>query len=86
MVLALVRHNGNQTITSNHNHRSHQVHATNTERYLTGRSLMADSTVKGALTTLLDEVQPHPDPELADVAYRQRLAGNLLYKVTERLW
>ncbi|XP_043246690.1 abscisic-aldehyde oxidase-like [Amphibalanus amphitrite] len=56
------------------------VHATNTERYLTGRSLMAEATVKGALTTLLDEVEPHPDPEHADVAYRKRLTGNLLYK------
>ena len=58
-----------------------QVHAERTERYLTGQTLSDETVLKGALATLLDEVKPHPDPEHADVAYRKRLAGNLLYKV-----
>ena len=57
------------------------MHAERTERYLTGQRISDETVLKGALATLLDEVQPHPDPEHADVAYRKRLAGNLLYKV-----
>lgn len=57
------------------------VHAAATERFLAGRPLADDSTLKGALTNLLDEVNPAHDPEGADVTYRKRLAVNLLYKV-----
>ncbi|XP_043236080.1 indole-3-acetaldehyde oxidase-like isoform X1 [Amphibalanus amphitrite] len=57
------------------------VHAENTERFLTGRCLSEASTVSGALETLRGEVRPEPDPELADVSYRARLASHLLFKV-----
>ena len=57
------------------------VHAENTERFLTGRCLTDQATLSGALATLLEEVRPEHDPELADVSYRRRLASNLLYKV-----
>ncbi|XP_037080516.1 xanthine dehydrogenase-like [Pollicipes pollicipes] len=56
------------------------AHAAATEHYLTGRRLAEPTTLKAALQTLLDEVQPQPDPELADVVYRRRLAASLLYK------
>jgi len=36
--------------------------------------------VQQALLTLKGEVAPHPDPELADVAYRASLTTSLLYK------
>ena len=59
-----------------------QVHAEKTERFLTGRRLTEAATLSGALETLLEEVQPEHDPELADVTYRRRLASSLLYKVS----
>ena len=60
---------------------SPQVHATATEAFLAGKSLLEPATVKGALAALRAEVVPEPDPELADVEYRANLTTSLLYKV-----
>lgn len=57
------------------------VHASKTETYLTGKSLSDSATLKGALKTLKEELQPHSAILEADPEYRRNLAQGLLYKV-----
>ncbi len=57
------------------------VHASKTETFLNGKSLADGNTLKGALKTLKEEVNPHPETLEAEPLYRQNLTQSLLYKV-----
>ncbi|XP_043217578.1 indole-3-acetaldehyde oxidase-like isoform X1 [Amphibalanus amphitrite] len=57
------------------------VHASATEEFLTGKSLLDAATVSGALAALQAEVVPDADPELSATEYRASLTTSLLYKV-----
>ncbi|GAV02732.1 hypothetical protein RvY_13260-2 [Ramazzottius varieornatus] len=56
------------------------VHAKATEDFLTGKNIADPQLLKGALTTLQNEVQPKEDPAEASVEYRRSLAVSLFYK------
>ena len=65
------------------NSRNIQIHASATENYLVGKSL-DQNTIKGAMETLENEVQPVKEPRDGDPMYRKNLAQALLYKVGMR--
>ena len=56
------------------------VHATRTEIYLIGKRLTDPATLKGALNTLSQELNPHKAILEAEPKYRKNLAQSLLYK------
>lgn len=56
------------------------VHARQTEAFLNGKCLNDPNTLKGALQTLSDELQPHAAALEAQPIYRKNLAQGLLYK------
>lgn len=58
-----------------------QIHATNTENYIKGKSLLDVNTLKEACTILNSELKPDNDPTEASAEYRVSLAVNLFYKV-----
>ncbi|KAK7469495.1 hypothetical protein BaRGS_00036474 [Batillaria attramentaria] len=55
-------------------------HATQTEEYLVGKQLGDPQVLKGALSTLVGEINPTPHPVLASPKYRRDLAAALFYK------
>ena len=59
---------------------SNFIHATETEKFLTGKVLNND-TLQGALKILQQEVKPQTGPLLASPKYRIHLTQALLYKV-----
>ena len=65
------------------NSRNLQIHASATENYFVGKSL-DQNTIKGAMETLENEVQPVKEPRDGDPMYRKNLAKALLYKVATR--
>ena len=56
------------------------VHAIKTENFLNGKCLNDPKTLDGALKTLSEELNPHPDLLEAEPIYRKNLALGLLYK------
>ncbi|KAL6990258.1 CDP-4-dehydro-6-deoxyglucose reductase [Sarracenia purpurea var. burkii] len=57
-----------------------EIHATNTENYIKGKSLLDVNTLKEACTILNSELKPDNDPTEASAEYRVSLAVNLFYK------
>lgn len=58
-----------------------QVHASQTENFLVGKSLLDSHVVQGALDKLASEVDPDVVLTDASPAYRKGLAQSLFYKV-----
>lgn len=63
-----------------------QIHASQTEDFLTGRRLTDSETVLEAAKLVGQEVKPDSHPQDATPAYRTSLAQSLLYKVGPRVF
>ncbi|RNA44115.1 xanthine dehydrogenase-like isoform X1, partial [Brachionus plicatilis] len=55
-------------------------HASNTEKFLVGKSLLNENVLNSALEILNSEITPNNDPVLASPEYRRSLALALFYK------
>lgn len=58
----------------------HAMHAVKTETFLAGKKLTDQDTLKGALSTLEQEIVPDSPPVSASKKYRKSLALSLFYK------
>lgn len=58
-----------------------KVHASETEKFLTNKSLRDSSVLIGAMQSLDREIKPDSRPPDGSQAYRKRLTQTLLYKV-----
>lgn len=57
------------------------VRAVATEKYLTGKDIFTNDTLRMALHVLKGELKVEENPPEPSVAYRKQLAINLFYKV-----
>lgn len=62
-----------------------QIHASQTENFLNGRSLLETDLAKQAAAVLSTELEPDSQPQDASPEYRSSVAEALLYKVIQWL-